>query len=254
VLTELFGPTVGIQGKTAADFILAPGTAGDPQVSTELFGPTVGIQGETGQRVSAANFFLAPGKAGDPQVPPALFGHTVRIQGKTRQRGSAANLFLAPGKAGDPQDVLRAGAIAGTGPPASAMGTPYKKKAAIAQGAQGPVDGDLEGDSNAEDVPGNSVTAANQAAMRILVDNRSVQGSMASRLAGATRRSKASPSWPGIGAHYAAWVHSIKRDPTNPEAAVNEDAPERAYLADMNGNKHLLVLHHLHWWRAHDGG
>jgi hypothetical protein len=134
------------------------------------------------------------------------------------------------------------------------MGTPYKKEAARAQGAQGPVDGDSEGDSNAEDLPGNSVTAANQAAMRILVDNRSVRGSTASRLVGAMRRAEASPSWPGIGAHYPAWVHSVKWDPTNPEAAINEDAPERAYLAVMNGDKHLSVLHHLHWWRAHDGG
>ena len=102
----------------------------------ELSGTTVGIQGETGQRVSAANFFLAPGKAGDPQVPPVLFGPTVGIQGKTGQRGSAAYFFLAPGKAGDPQDGLPAGATAQTGPPALAMGTPYEKEAAIAQGAQ----------------------------------------------------------------------------------------------------------------------
>jgi hypothetical protein len=251
VSTELFGPTVGIQGKTGqrvstADFFLAPGKAGDPKVLTELSGTTLGIQGETGQRGSAANFFLAPGKAGDPQVPPALFGPTVGIHGKTGQRGSAANFFLALGKAGDPQDVLPSGATVWTGPPALAMGTLYEKEAAIAQGAQGPVDGDSEGDSDAKDVLGNSVTAADQAAMRILADNRSVRGSTASRFAGATRRAKASPSWPGIGTHYAAWVHSVKRDPTNPEAAVNEDAPERAYLAVMNGNKHLSVLHHLH--------
>ncbi len=103
---------------------------------TELSGTTVGIQGETGQRVSTANFFLAPRKVGDPHVPPALFGPTVGIQGKTGQRGSAAYFFLAPRKAGDPKDGLPAGATARTGPPALAMGTPYKKEAAIAQGAQ----------------------------------------------------------------------------------------------------------------------
>jgi hypothetical protein len=98
------------------------------------------------------------------------------------------------------------------------------------------------------------VKAADREAMRILVDNRSVRGTTASRLAGATRRAEASPSWPGIGAHYAAWVQSLKRDPTNPKATVNKDAPEREYLAVMNGDRHLLMFHHLHRWRAHDGG
>jgi hypothetical protein len=134
------------------------------------------------------------------------------------------------------------------------MGTPYKKEAAIAQGAQEPFDGESEVDSDAKDVPGNAVKADDQEAMRILADNRSVQGTTASRLAGATRRAKASPSWPGIGAHYAAWVQSLKRDPTNPKAAVNKDAPEKAYLAVMNGDRHLLVFYHLYWWWAHDGG
>ncbi len=103
-------------------------------------------------------------------------------------------------------------------------------------------------------MPGNTVKAANQAAMRILVDNRSVHGMMASRLAEATRTAKAAPSWPGICTYYAAWVRALRWEPTNPEAAINKDAPERVYLAVMNGDKHLLVLHHLHWWRAHDGG
>jgi hypothetical protein len=84
------------------------------------------------------------------------------------------------------------------------MGTPYKKEAAIAQGAQEPFNGESEVDSNAKDVPGNAVKAADREAMRILADNWSIRGTTASRLAGATRRAKASPSWPGIGAHYAA--------------------------------------------------
>jgi hypothetical protein len=112
----------------------------------------------------------------------------------------------------------------------------------------------LEVDSEAEDVPGNIVKAANQAAMRILVDNRSVHGTTASRLARATRTAEAAPSWPGICTYYAAWVQALRQEPTNLEAAINKDAPERAYLAIMNGDKHLLVLHHLHRWRAHDGG
>ncbi len=103
-------------------------------------------------------------------------------------------------------------------------------------------------------MPGNTVKAANQAAMRIFADNRSVHGTMALRLAGATRTAEAAPSWPGICAYYAAWVQALRQEPTNPEAAINEDAPERVYLAVMNGNKHLLVLPHLHRWRAHNGG
>ncbi len=175
-------------------------------------------------------------------------------------------------------------AAAWSGTPAAVTGTQYKKEAAIARGARGqsnshqvlggaatrrirqgasaasflsfqePYDSELEVNSEAEDVPGNTVKAANQAAMRILMDNRSVHGTMALRLAGAMRTAKAAPSWPGICTYYAAWVRALRQEPMNPEAAIIEDAPERAYLAVMNGNKHLLVLHHLHWWRAHDGG
>jgi hypothetical protein len=120
--------------------------------------------------------------------------------------------------------------------------------------SQEPYDSESEVDSEAEDMPGDTVKAANQAAMRILVDNRSVHGTMASRLAGAMRTAEAAPSWPGICTYYAAWVRALRWEPTNLEAAINEDAPERAYLAVMNGDKHLSVLHHLHRWRAHNGG
>jgi hypothetical protein len=120
--------------------------------------------------------------------------------------------------------------------------------------SQEPYDSELEVDSKAKEVRGNTVKAANQTAMRILVDNRSIHGTTASRLAGATRTAKAAPSWPGICAYYVAWVRALRQEPTNPEAAINKDAPERAYLAVMNGDKHLTVLHHLHRWRAHDGG
>ncbi len=49
-------------------------------------------------------------------------------------------------------------------------------------------------------------------------------------------------------------MRAHRQDPANLEAAIKEDAPERAYLTIMNGAKHLLVLHHLHWWKTPDGG
>jgi hypothetical protein len=303
-----------------------------PQGSTALFGPTVvENQGKTKQRVSAADFLLAPRKARDPQEEAwwqaerdhkeaahaaaqrkanhtanqgsgmrspqgltALFGSTVGKKGKTGQGVSAADFLPAPrkpthavhqgGGMRDPQELVPSGSAGWSATPAVVTGTQYKKEAAIAQGARGrsnspqvsgaaatgrigqgasaasflpsqePYNSELEIDSEAEEVPGDTVKATNQAAMRILADIRSVRGTTASRLARATRTAKAAPSWPGIGAYYAAWVRALRREPTNPEAAINEDAPERAYLAVMNGNKHLSVLHHLHWWRAHDGG
>jgi hypothetical protein len=90
--------------------------------------------------------------------------------------------------------------------------------------------------------------------MRILADNRSVHGAMASRLARATMTTEAAPSWTHIGADYAAWVGALRWDPANLEAAINEDAPKRAYLAVMNGAKHLSVLHRQHRWKTPDGG
>jgi hypothetical protein len=69
-----------------------------------------------------------------------------------------------------------------------------------------------------------------------------------------TATAEAAPSWTGIRANYAAWVQALKQDPMSPEAAINEEAPERAYLAIMNGTTHLSVLQRLHQWKAPDGG
>ena len=49
-------------------------------------------------------------------------------------------------------------------------------------------------------------------------------------------------------------MRAHRQDPANLEAAIKEDAPERAYLTIMNGAKHLLVLHHLQRWKTPDGG
>jgi hypothetical protein len=106
----------------------------------------------------------------------------------------------------------------------------------------------------AEDAYGDTLEAANQAAMRILADKSSVHGTMVARIARDTMTAEAAPSWTGIGANYAAWVQALKQDPTSPEAAINEEAPERAYLAVMNGATHLSVLHRLHQWKAPNGG
>ena len=104
------------------------------------------------------------------------------------------------------------------------------------------------------DAPGKILLATDIAAMRILAANKSVRGTRAIRLAGATTTAKATHSWTGRGANYTAWVRALRRDRTSPEAAIHQDAPERVYLAIMNGAKHLLVLHHLHRWKAPNGG
>jgi hypothetical protein len=49
-------------------------------------------------------------------------------------------------------------------------------------------------------------------------------------------------------------VQALKQDPMSLEAAINEKAPERAYLAVMNGATHLSVLQCLHRWKAPNGG
>ncbi len=119
---------------------------------------------------------------------------------------------------------------------------------------QEPYDLELDKEPEAKDVHGNTLEAANRAAMRILADNRSVCGTTAARMARDTTTAEAAPSWTGIGADYAAWVQALKQDPMSPKAAINEEAPERAYLAIMNGAMHLLVLHRLYRWKAPDGG
>jgi hypothetical protein len=90
--------------------------------------------------------------------------------------------------------------------------------------------------------------------MRILADNRSVRGMTAARMAWDTTTTEAAPSWTGIGANYAACLQALRQDPMSPEAAIDKEAPERAYLAVMNGAMYLLVLHHLHRWKAPNGG
>jgi hypothetical protein len=129
-----------------------------------------------------------------------------------------------------------------------------KKQGKIGQGisaagflpAQEPYDLESDIESKAKDAPGDTLDAANRAAMRILADNRSVCGMTASRFAWATTTAEAPPSWTGIGADYAAWMWVLRWDPADPEAAINKDAPQRVYWAIMNGTKHLFALHNLH--------
>jgi hypothetical protein len=120
--------------------------------------------------------------------------------------------------------------------------------------AQEPYGLEPDKEPEAKDVHGDTLEAADQAAMRILADNRSVRGTTAARMARDTMTAEAAPSWTGIGANYVAWVQALKQDPMSPEAVVNEEAPKRAYLAIMNGATHLLVLHRLHRWKAPNGG
>jgi hypothetical protein len=120
--------------------------------------------------------------------------------------------------------------------------------------AHEPYNLELDTESEAKDAPGNTLDAANRRAMRILANNRSVHGTMASRLARATTTAEAAPSWTGIGADYAAWVRAFRRDSANPEAAIDKDAPKRVYLVVMNGAKHLSILHRLHRWKTPNEG
>jgi hypothetical protein len=112
--------------------------------------------------------------------------------------------------------------------------------------AQEPYDLESDKEPEAEDEHRHTPEAADWEAMRILADNRSVRGTTAARMARDTATAEAAPSWTGIGANYAAWVQALKQDPMSPEAAINEEAPDRAYLAIMNGATHLSVLQHLH--------
>jgi hypothetical protein len=111
--------------------------------------------------------------------------------------------------------------------------------------AQEPYDLELDKESKAEDAHGETLEAANRGAMRILANNRSVHGTTVARMAWDTTTAEAAPSWTSIVVDYAAWVQASRQDPMSPEAAINEEAPVRVYLAIMNGAKHLLVLHHL---------
>ena len=63
----------------------------------------------------------------------------------------------------------------------------------------------------------------------------------------------AAPGWTSPGADYAAWLRDLREDPTNPDAAITDGSPERAYLVIMNGGTQMSVIHHLFWWKAPDG-
>jgi hypothetical protein len=120
--------------------------------------------------------------------------------------------------------------------------------------AQEPYDLESDEEPKAEDVHGDTVEAADRAAMRIMANTSSIRGTTAARKARDTTTAEAAPKLTGIGADYTAWVQAFKQDPMSPEVAINEEAPERAYLAIMNGATHLWVLHRLHRWKAPDGG
>ena len=242
-----------------------------PQVPTALFGPSavsgaapIGkTQGKTGQSVSAANFYLPPSVNGSnsadgdaregearsqpPQVPAALFDSTAgfgsaasgKTQGRTGQGVSAAD-FSSWGRQNDEEsldhDVRWSGAGGATNPPVDDEG--YSMADA----------------SNPNHNPGGYVIEADRRAMRDLADSRSFRGTSANRMAADVRAAEAAPGWTGAGADYAAWLRDLREDPANPEAAITDRAPERAYLVVMNGGAYMSVIHHLFRWKAPDGG
>jgi hypothetical protein len=124
----------------------------------------------------------------------------------------------------------------------------------MASGGQSDHPWDSDQDSEASDALGGTVDATNCAAMRVLAKNRSVHGTTACKLAKATSRAKTAPGWAGMGADHAAWVQALHQDQSNPDAAIVDETSERVYLAIMNGAKHFSILHHLHWWKAAEGG
>ena len=146
------------------------------------------FQGNTGQGVSAANFLSAQG----PQFKEeAAIAHGVRRASPSHQ-------------------------MAGVWSTKNQGRTGQGKSAAGFLLEQEPYDLDSDKEPKAEDAYGDTLEAADRAAMRILADNRSVRGTTASRLARATTTAEAAPSWNGIGADYPAWVRALRRDPANP--------------------------------------
>jgi len=91
-------------------------------------------------------------------------------------------------------------------------------------------------------------------AMQDLANNRSIRGTSASRMAADARSAAAAPGWTSVGADYAAWLRDLWEDPTNPDVAITDGAPEQAYLVVMNRGAHMAVIHHLFWSKASDGG
>jgi hypothetical protein len=98
------------------------------------------------------------------------------------------------------------------------------------------------------------VVDADLKAMRDLANSRSIRGTSASRMAADARSAADAPGWTGVGADYAAWQRDLWEDPTNPDAAITDGAPERAYLVVMNRGTHMSVIHHLFRWKSPDGG
>ena len=90
-------------------------------------------------------------------------------------------------------------------------------------------------------------------AMRDLADKRSIRGTSASRMAADAKSAAAAPGWTGVGTDYAAWLQDLREAPMNPDAAITDGAPERAYLVVMNGGVHMSIIHHLFWWKAPEG-
>ena len=80
-------------------------------------------------------------------------------------------------------------------------------------------------------------------AMRDLADNRSIRGTSAFRMAADAKSAAAAPGWTGVGTDYAAWLRDLREDPMNPDAAITDGAPERAYLVVVNGGAHMSVIH-----------
>ena len=72
-------------------------------------------------------------------------------------------------------------------------------------------------------------------------------------MAADVKSAAAAPGWTGVGTDYAAWLQDLREDPMNPDAAITDGAPERAYLVVMNGGVHMSIIHHLFRWKAPEG-
>ncbi len=119
------------QGGSAANFLPAPRKAGDPHAEAWLAWLQAGRDRKEAAHAAAQrktnHSATQGGGTCSPLVTTALFGSTMgKFQGETGQCGSAAKFLPAPRKSGSAAGFL------------PAMGTLYKKEAAIAQGARGP--------------------------------------------------------------------------------------------------------------------
>jgi len=229
----------GMESDEEANFKANP-----PQVLTALFGSTAvfgsttggNTQGKTGQGVSAAVFLPATTAGGN-------------YQGQTGQGVSTANFFPK-----GHQYEQEAGAHG-----VSTRGHQNDKEAGAhdvrESSAGGATNRSSDEDSyNMADTSFGYVADANLKAMRDLADNRSIRGTSASRMAADARSAAAAPGWTGVDADDAAWLRDLWEDPTNPDAAITDGAPEWAYLVVINRGAHMLVIHHLFRWKARDGG